>query len=101
MTATRHDCWAIDNGEGRFLGILCWFEGAAPTLPAHVQGNRTATWNTRREARNALKQLKAKSYVAWPNAHVARVCVSVEAPHAAAVLINGEPYRYIQKTRAA
>lgn len=74
-----HHAWAINtrSAEGHgFLGIWCWFDGAAPKLPMHVQGCSTALWPTREAARAALAHERTK-YFPWPRARVERVTVAI------------------------
>ncbi len=72
--------WAIDtrSGEGHgFIGRYWRFGLEDHTSRAgHVL--RPRLFETRKEARVALKEMKSKDYVSFPKARVARVSVIVE-----------------------
>ena len=72
----QHKAWAIEVVDGevsRLLGKYWWFQGRAPLIPAHMEGYKTAVFETRREAREGLQYA-----LNYPKARVVRVLVTVE-----------------------
>lgn len=69
--------WAIDTcskeGHG-FIGRYWWFDGRAPVLPVHLEGCRTALFETRALARKNLSRVKG----AFESARVKKVQVTIE-----------------------
>lgn len=70
--------WAIDcnskEGHG-FIGRYWMFDNNIQMLPVHLRGCRIALFETRREARQRLPQVRRYSF---PRAKVVRVQVQVQ-----------------------
>ncbi len=78
LTERRH-LWAIAARTGKFDGLIgrFWAEAGYPQWPSSVPiGPRL--FQTRAEARDFLRKMKGHRWVAYPNAQVVRVLVSVE-----------------------
>lgn len=75
----KYDGWIIDpmsdEGHGP-IGRFWWFDGKSPEIPGHMLGHRVASFETRREAREALKWVRR----GFPKARVrkARFAIEVE-----------------------
>ena len=64
--------WAIDSQDGGLLGVFCFDQYYKRP---YFQSLTTALFETRHEARDALRKIKGKAYVAWPDARVVKVDV--------------------------
>ena len=76
-TLKTYKGWAInantEEGHG-LLGRYWWFDGKEPTIPIGLHGHVTAVLRTRREAREALSDVRRT----FPKAKIERVTVEVK-----------------------
>jgi len=77
----QHKAWAIDNGGKAVFqtsrGLLSKyfrFDGQPPFIPWNMDGYKSSVFDTREEARSALRGAKKR----YPQARVVRVKVTVE-----------------------
>lgn len=69
--------WGIDlrgkEGHG-LMGI--YYPYPSDNIPLQCEGLKTATFNTREDARAYLRHMKRREYVAFPKARVVRLIVA-------------------------
>ena len=72
--------WAIDLNSKEHHGFVgrYWQFIGDPKIPEKLEGCQTCLFTTRKIARKNLKKMKSKEYVAFPNARVKKVLVTIE-----------------------
>lgn len=68
--------WAVDLDNHERYGFCGVFYFTVHTQPYH-DGNRTAVFSTRREARKAMKNAELKK--TWPKAKVVKVMIVISS----------------------
>ena len=82
MNATaRQTAWAIDANSSEGYGFLgrYWRFPGDPVTVGSGQVHKVRLFETRREARNALQDMKAGKYNPFPKAAVRRVVILTES----------------------
>ena len=73
--------WAINTqspeGHG-FLGKGWWFFGKPTVIPGNLLGCKISLFDTRKDARDALQDLRGKSYNPFPKAKLSRVEITIK-----------------------
>lgn len=69
--------WAIDSNSDSGHGLIgrYWWFGDRQNIASHMVGHKTALFNTRKEAREALSNVRR----AFPKVKVLRVQVDISA----------------------